>query len=182
MRDLRKNLVPLIDLPRERLEDLPSDVRVRLHERTELPGREAVALELAVGLDRRGARPLGDQRDLAEMVAGAERADLLSADLDLGVALANDEEADAALALLRHGLARPERTLVHSARDRLQLARIEPREDRDVLEELGRLGRHGAILLRRCGGLDVLDALRELLDPALGDVQALAADAVEVLA
>src|ERR1700752_556240 len=62
----KPSLVTLLDLPRERLEDLPGDVRVRLHERPELPGRQSVALELGRRGHRCRPRALGDQGDLAE--------------------------------------------------------------------------------------------------------------------
>src|SRR5919197_3449962 len=67
----------------EGLQELPVDARVRLHERAELPGREAVAAQLRLGDDRGRPGPLGDQGDLAEVVAGAEAADLVAVDLDL---------------------------------------------------------------------------------------------------
>ena len=63
-----------------------------LQERLEDPRRHAVAVQLRVGRDRRRARPLVEQRDLAERVARPERALLLAAHVDGGRAVGDDEE------------------------------------------------------------------------------------------
>ena len=65
--------VGFAQLVRERLDELPRDPRVGLDDRAELPERHRVGLHVRVGGDRRRARALVDQRDLAEVVAGAER-------------------------------------------------------------------------------------------------------------
>src|SRR6266540_338923 len=172
-------LVTGVELLGERLQELPGDARVRLDEGAELPWREAVAAELRLGRDGRGPGPFGDQGDLAEVVAGTEPSDFVAADLDLRLALADHEETDAALALLGHGLAGVEGALVHGAGDRLELARIEAAEERDVLKELGRFRQGRVIVLR---GLRLFDPLRELLDLPLRRVEPLAAEVVQLLA
>ena len=48
------------------------------------------------GGHRGGARRLADQCELAEVVAGADPGDLLAVDAHRGLALGDDEEADAA--------------------------------------------------------------------------------------
>src|SRR4029078_5557668 len=58
----------------------------------------------------------------------------------------NDEEADAAGALLRHRVTRLEAPLSHAARDRLQLLVVEARKERDPLQEFGRSSGHGAVI------------------------------------
>ena len=64
----------VLELARERLHHLPGDRPVALDERAEVPGGHAEAAEIAVGGDRRRAVAACDQRDLAEVVAGAELA------------------------------------------------------------------------------------------------------------
>ena len=71
----------------ERLQERPGDLRMLLDERPELPGRQPVAEEVGRGDDRGRADAVVDQRDLAEVVARAERGTVLAADRDLGVAL-----------------------------------------------------------------------------------------------
>src|SRR3954454_3094176 len=127
-------------------EQLPGDRRVGLDERSEVPRRHAVAEHVRPRRQRGGARRLVDERDLAEVVAGPDRAFRLAADLHVGLALLDDEEADAAGALLRHGVAGPEAALAHAARDLLQLLVVEPREERDLLQHVDGGSGHGAFI------------------------------------
>ena len=85
---------------------------VLLHERPELPVGEPVADELAGGGDRRRARALVDERDLAEVVARRQRRALPAADRDRRLARLDHEERRAARALLGDRLARGEATLL----------------------------------------------------------------------
>src|SRR6185503_17242834 len=80
------------DLARDGLEELPRDVGVVLDERAEIPRRHAVAAKLALGPDRGRALAVGDQCDLAEVVAGAEAPDRLPTDEHSRVAGLDDEE------------------------------------------------------------------------------------------
>src|SRR5215207_8686810 len=75
-------LLSVTKLLRERLHQLPADRAVLLHERPELPVGQPIAGKLAQRGDRRRARALVDQGDLAEVVARIQRASLLSADRD----------------------------------------------------------------------------------------------------
>ena len=52
--------------------ELPRHRTVPLDERAEVPWRQTVAVKVAVGDDRRRARRLCHQRDLAEVIAGSE--------------------------------------------------------------------------------------------------------------
>src|SRR6185503_8834494 len=52
------------------LEQLPADDAVGLHDRPEVPVGESVAAQIAHGGDRRHARAVVDQGDLAEELAG----------------------------------------------------------------------------------------------------------------
>ena len=88
-------------------EHRPRDLGVRDDERPELPGGHARAADVAVGDDGRHA--VGghvEHRELAERVAGLERARVLAADADRGGPLDHQEEADAAGALLDDRLPR----------------------------------------------------------------------------
>ena len=68
-----------------------------------------------------------------------------SADIHLGLALLDHEEAHAARAFLRHDVARLEAALPHAGRDLLQLAVVEAREQRHLLQHLHRGLAHAAI-------------------------------------
>src|SRR5437868_1721196 len=131
------------------LKELPGDLGVRLDERPELPGGEPVAGEVGIGGNSRGAaRLVVDQRDLAEVVAGAELASLLAVDVHARASVADDEEADAACAIRRNDVTGAETALLERAGDSLQLAVREALKERDLLEQLGRRVGHGPIL---CG-------------------------------
>src|SRR5438093_13640065 len=121
---------------------MPRDRGVRLDERPELPGGHPVAAELAVRRDGGRAGALVDQRDLAEVVARAERAALLAALADLGLSGLDHEEPDAAVALARDLLAGRERPLLERVREQLEILLLEAREEGHAPEELGP-GRHG---------------------------------------
>ena len=77
----------------------PGDLGVRLQEGLEDPRGHAQADEVGVRHDGGRARPVVEQRDLAERVARPELAPLLPADLDGRGALRDDEEAEALLTL-----------------------------------------------------------------------------------
>ena len=63
------------ELARHALEQLDRDARLLAHEGPEVPGRHAPADDVRVGAHRRRAIASGEQRDLAEMLAAAERDD-----------------------------------------------------------------------------------------------------------
>src|SRR5262249_44739895 len=132
---------------RHHLEEPPSDLRVRLDEGPELPSCHAIAGEIGIRGDRRGAaRMLVDERDFSEVVAGPELSALLAVNVDARRPLADHEEADAALALDGHRVARAEAALLEGGREPFELAVRQPLEEGDLLEQLyGRLG-HDSIL------------------------------------
>src|SRR5262249_42514343 len=98
---------------RHHLEHVPRNRRVRLHERLEVPGRHSVAAKLGLRSDGRRPIDVGDQPDLAEIVPWSEYPDFLAADAHFCRAVADNKEADAALALLGHSRANVERALFH---------------------------------------------------------------------
>ena len=129
---------------RQRLQQGPGDLRVLLHERAELPGREPVAPQVGRGRDRRGAHALVDEGHLAEVVAGPERAALLVPHGDVGVAFDDDEEAGAAEPLRRDRGALLEGALLHLVGERLEVLLAEVGEERHLPESfLGRASGHG---------------------------------------
>src|SRR5260370_3675343 len=75
-----------------------------------------IVLAEDVGVDRTGRRHSGvarvaaHQRQLAEKIAGAEPRDLVAGALDLDLALGDQEQLFADVALANDGLARHERT------------------------------------------------------------------------
>src|SRR5205085_1053415 len=79
-------------------------------------------------------------------VAGGERAALLAADRDDGLAVLDDEEADAAGAFAHHRLPGAEGAVGKAARERLQVPVVEALEERDALEEFDGCG-HCPILV-----------------------------------
>src|SRR5436190_1471855 len=127
-------------------EQLPGDRRIGLDERAEIPRRHAVAVHVCASRQRGGARRLVDERNLAEVVAGPDRAFRLAADLHVGLALLDDEEADAAGTLLCHGVAGPEAALAHAVRDLLELLVVEARKERDLLQHVDGGSGHGAVI------------------------------------
>src|SRR2546423_12303680 len=132
--------------PRHRLEQRPSDRRVLLHQRAELPRREAVAPAVAGRGDRRRAGAAVDEGDLAEVVAGAERAALLAVDGHGGLAGLDYEEADAARAFVGQLLPFGERALGEVVREGLELLLGEAVKERDVLDQFDGSS-HAAILV-----------------------------------
>src|SRR5205807_10301625 len=102
-------------------------------QRREDPGRHAGQLQVGAGGDRSRARAVArDQGDLAEVVARAERAARLAVDADLGLAVEDDEEADAGLALPDDLLAGGHAPLAHARGDLADGAVVEPAQERDV--------------------------------------------------
>src|SRR5437764_5170134 len=129
------------------LEESPGDLRVRLDKGAELPGGEAVAGQIGVGRDRRGAAGLFvDQGNLAEVIAGCELSSFLPVNLDARCPVGDHEEAHAAGALQGHGVAGIEVTLLEGARQLLEVAPGQPFEERDLFEQLDRRAGHGQIL------------------------------------
>src|SRR5439155_16919007 len=120
-----------------RLQEGPGDAGVGLDERAEVPERQPVAVEVALGAHRRRAGAHVDQRDVAEVVARAEAPALVAADRHDGFAALDHEEPRAALALAGDGLARVERPLLEGAAEAFELARLELREEREPLQQLG---------------------------------------------
>src|SRR3954466_3478801 len=103
-------------LLRDRLDELPADLAVGDHERTELPEREPVTDEIGRGGDRRGAHAFVDESDLAEMVARTEARPCRAADRDRRVARLDQEERGSVCAFLDHGLAGGEVALLEEER------------------------------------------------------------------
>src|SRR4051794_20230024 len=120
----------------ERLQQRPRDGRVLLHEAPEVPRGHAEAAQLRVGGDGGGALVAVQQRHLAVVLAGPERADDAIADAHDRLALDDDEEADAAPTLDDDLLAGRERPLVQGLRQPLAVALRELGEQRDPLEGL----------------------------------------------
>src|SRR5207247_2618189 len=104
--------------------------------RAEHPRCEAVGGDLARGGHGRGARPVVDQRDLAEVVAGPSGAFLLAADAVLDRAGADDEEAHTTGALGGDRLAGRERVLLETFREAFEIAVGDVREERNLPEEV----------------------------------------------
>src|SRR5207302_249979 len=90
------------------------------------------------------------------------------------------EEPDPVLAFLGHGLAGRIAALLEERGDLLRLLVFEAGEEVDLLQDFG-IERHRRQILTRLR-LRVLDALCKLLDLALGRVELLTAESVEVLA
>src|SRR2546425_559579 len=118
------------------------DRRVRLDEWAKVPDRHPVAAQLRLGGDRRSTVHVRDQTDLAEVVAGAERADILASDAHLRGSVVDHEEADSALAFLGDGVTGAERPLLHRLGDLLQLTVVEIGEERDALDQFHRCSSH----------------------------------------
>src|SRR5712691_63106 len=142
------SLLGFLEPLRHRLQHLPGDRRVRLDERAEVPERHPVAAQVGLGGNRGGAIDVGDQNDLAEVVAWAEGSHLFAADAHLRRAVVDHEETDAALAFFGHGVAGVERPLLHRPGDLLQLTVVEIGEDGDALDQFhgcsGHAGEHKA--------------------------------------
>ena len=105
----------------ERLQQFPPDGRVSLHERAELPERQAVADELGRRRDRGGACPLVDERDLAEVVARARSRRSLPPTVTIASPDSMTKNAAPPDTLLGDRLARGEAALLEQARDLLEI-------------------------------------------------------------
>src|SRR5438105_9731260 len=144
----------LVELPRRRREDLPRDLAVPFDERAKVPRGHAVAAELRLRGHGRRPRRLRDQRDLAEVVARSQLADLVAAHRHTRPAVLDHEEADADLALFRYLLARGEGALGHRLGDPLELLVLQPGEEDDAPQDVD-AGAHGASVgahaVRRAG-------------------------------
>ncbi len=149
--------------PGEGLQQVPRDRRVLLDERPELPIGEPVAHEVGRRGDRRRARAVVDQRDLAEVVARGEAGEFAVARRDRGLARLDDEERGATGALPRDRLTRIEAPLLEHRGDALDVARGQAVEERDLLDDLHGLGvdrrRRGP---RRAAGAGDRPALQEV--------------------
>src|SRR5512146_1292867 len=119
--------------PRQRLQQLPRDRAVALHQRPELPVREAIAHQVRARHYRRRAGTSVDQRDLAEMVARAEHVDWHAAAGDRGLAGVDDVEGRGAGALADHRLALGESALLQQAGDLLGLPTVQVGKKRYAL-------------------------------------------------
>src|SRR3954465_7410748 len=112
-----------------------------MHERPELPGRDPREVEVgARGDGGRADRILVEQGDLAEVVTGAQRAALLAVDGHLRLPAEDDEEADAAVALHDDVRAGGDVPVAHLGGQPGEGLLVETREERDLLELLGRDG------------------------------------------
>ena len=132
----------------EHLEDGARQRGVLLRQPPELAvGQDEECARLR-GCDGRRPRRAGDQRDLAEEVAGAERRDLRAVLRHLDPTGSDGDELVRALALADELHPRRHVDQVGRARDRLQLVAAALREERDRLDQLVLLvaARHRAIL------------------------------------
>ncbi len=99
-----------------------------------------MAAEVGAGDDRRRARTIVDQRDLAEPVPRPQRPHDLPLDADRRIALLDDEEADAALTLFGDRVALREAALRHLRGELLEVLALAAREQRHPAEALGNVG------------------------------------------
>ncbi len=122
---------------------------VLLHQGAEFPVGEAVAHE--VGGRGHGGEPLPavDERDLPEVVAGAEGGDLLAADGHAGFARVDDVERGAAGALADHGVTRGELPRLAERRDSFDVVVGQLGEQRHRGQHVG-----GIVLGDRRGRVD----------------------------
>src|SRR5215208_3243508 len=107
-----------------------------LDECAELPGGHPATAQVGGGRDGGGPRPLVDQRDLTEVIAGAERSHDLAGHRHRCLAVLDHEEADAAAALRSDRLALVEPALPHHLREALELLVSDSGEERHVPEAL----------------------------------------------
>src|SRR5258708_15660707 len=133
---------------RERVEHLQLQRRNAAQDRLEVARGDHKHSRRLRRRDRRSARRAGDERDLAEEVAGAERVHLAALALHVGGALDDDEELLARCALARELPALLDRELVGDGRDLVQLPLRAVLEQRHALEQLDFcvLSQHGPIL------------------------------------
>src|SRR5918996_4709777 len=122
--------------PGERLQERPRDLGMLFDERPELPDREPVAAQVGRCHDRRRARALVDERDLAEVVAWPESRAYLAADANGRVPVGDDEEAGPARALARDRRAFGEGALFHLMGESLEILLPEAGEERHLLQRL----------------------------------------------
>src|SRR5260370_26976955 len=137
-----------MELLGHRRQELPRDRGVALDERPEVPRRHAVADHVGRGGDRRRPVGAGEEGDLAEVVAGADRAAGRALHGDPGLAGLDDEEAGAARALGGHRVAGGEAPLAQRPRDLVQLAVVEAAEQRHLLQHVGGGPGHGGVIPR----------------------------------
>jgi hypothetical protein len=136
------------------LEEAPGRVGVVLDEASKLPHGRDEGLEIGLRRDRGRANAVADERDLAEIISGAEDVQVASVGGDAGPPLRDDEEPDPSLgALLDDDGARREGTLRERAGELLELLPIEAREQRDTAQGLQGVDRHRAIVRCRAGGV-----------------------------
>src|SRR5262245_4275298 len=109
-----------------------------LDEGPELPRCHAVTQEVGGGHDGSRAHAVVDERDLPEVVAGTERGAVLSADRDLGVALRDHEEARSGRAFRRDLCPLGEAAFVQLPPELVEVAVVEPAEERDVPQGVDR--------------------------------------------
>src|SRR5436309_3570827 len=131
------------------LEHLRSDLRVLGNDALEHPRGEREEPDL--GGRRHGGRtwPSLEQRDLPEEVSPRHVADVVSADLDLGHSVEDQEEPDPRIPLAGQGRALPVRDLLRGIRDRRQLFLRELREDGNPRQHRDRFARRHLILPSR---------------------------------
>src|SRR3954466_12313805 len=114
-----------------------------LDDRPEAPDRELVTMDLGVGLDRRAASGLVDQSHLAECLAGAELADLLSVDGDGHLAALDHNEGAPGLAFLGDRLAGRIRPLDELAGEAVEKRVVGIGEEGDAANQLFAGAGHG---------------------------------------
>src|SRR6266571_2127034 len=79
------------------LKELPGDLRVALYERSKVPHRHHVAMQVGDRSHRGRAHAIADERDLAEVAARAETFYFLPINARQALAVHHDEETDPTL-------------------------------------------------------------------------------------
>src|SRR4051812_4679045 len=120
----------------QRLEQSPRHCWVLLNEWSEVPERQTLTDELGLGGHRRRPRPVVDQGDLAEEVAGAHRSPEVTAHGHRRAAALDHEERGSVRALLRHCLAGDEFPLLEQGRDPRPIRLGEVLEQRHATQRL----------------------------------------------
>ncbi len=122
-------------------QQFPGDLGVALHERPEIPERHDQRAQVGRRGDGRCPDSVADQRDLTEVAPGPDLRDLLPTGGDHALALGDDEEAHPVrVAFLHDHAPGGERPLAEVARQALEVFLVEPREERDLGQQVGRLG------------------------------------------